>query len=173
MTIDLAQKVPIACSFILVGTALALGWWYWSLQKASTQLVEEVTNAQQETIRLRDLITKVRQGEQYKARLSQRLNLIETLRRGQSGPVHLLDEVSRSLPEMLWLTVMTQQGNDVTIEGRCVNLAAVSDFMANLQSSPYFKKVDFGTSEIENAQQGRPVELIKFSIKAEFAPPVR
>lgn len=170
--IDLAQKVPIACSFILVVTALALGWWYWSLQKESTQLGQEVAAAEQETVRLRNLIAQVRQFEQRRAQLTQRVNLIETLRRGQSGPVHLLDEVSRSLPEMLWLTALTQLTTDVTIEGRCTNLASLSDFVANLESSTYFKKpVEIVDSQVDSAQPGQP-ELIKFTIKALFAPPV-
>lgn len=173
ISIDLAQKVPIACSFILVGTGLALGWWYWSLQKESVRLADEVTAAEQETVRLRTLIAQVQQFEQRRAQLTQRVSLIETLRRGQSGPVHLLDEVSRSLPEMLWLTGMTQQASDVTVEGRCTNLASLSDFVANLESSTYFKKpVEIVDTQVETPQPGQP-ELIKFTIKAQFSPPVR
>lgn len=173
ISIDLAQKVPIVCSFILVGTGLLLGWWYWSLQKDSARLAEEVIAAEQETVRLRTLIVQVQQFERQKSQLTQRVSLIETLRRGQSGPVHLLDEVSRSLPEMLWLTGITQQANDITVEGRCTNLTALSDFVVNLESSPYFKKpVEIVDSQVENPQPGQP-ELIKFSIKAQFSPPVR
>jgi type IV pilus assembly protein PilN len=173
ISIDLAQKVPIACSFILVGTGLLLGWWYWSLQKESARLAEEVTAAEQETARLRTLIVQVQQFERQRAQLTQRVSLIETLRRGQSGPVHLVDEVSRSLPEMLWLTGMTQQANEVIVEGRCISLSSLSDFVANLESSAYFKKpVEIVDSQIETPQPGQQ-ELIKFSIKAQFSPPVR
>ncbi|MBI1875637.1 MAG: PilN domain-containing protein [Acidobacteria bacterium] len=173
ISIDLAQKVPIACSFILVGTGLVLGWWYWSLQKESARLADEVTAAEQETVRLRTLIGQVQQFERQKAQLTQRVNLIEQLRHGQSGPVHLLDEVSRSLPEMLWLTAMTQQANEVIVEGRSAVPTSVSDFVANLESSPYFKKpVEIVGSQVEAAQPGQP-ELIKFTIKAQFSPPVR
>ncbi|MBI3265391.1 MAG: PilN domain-containing protein [Acidobacteria bacterium] len=173
ISIDLAQKVPIACSFILVGTGLVLGWWYWSLQKESARLADEVTAAEQETVRLRTLIGQVQQFERQKAQLTQRVNLIEQLRHGQSGPVHLLDEVSRSLPEMLWLTAMTQQANEVIVEGRSAVPTSVSDFVANLESSPYFKKpVEIVGSQVETAQPGQP-ELIKFTIKAQFSPPVR
>ncbi len=177
VSIDLAQKVPIACSLILVLTAVGLGYWYWTLQQESARMSEEVAQAEQETIRLRNLITQVRQFDGRRAQLTQRVNLIEQLRRGQSGPVHMLDEISKSLPEMLWLTDMTQQGNDVTIQGRCVNLTSVSDFIANLESSSYFKRpIELGGTEQETppAALGAPqVDLIKFTIKAQFAPPVR
>lgn len=179
VAIDLAQKVPIACSLILVLTGVGLGWWYWSLQQEFAQLQQEIATAESETIRLRNQIGQVRNLDSRKTQLMQRVNLIETLRRGQSGPVHLLDEISKALPEMLWLTTLTQQAlpsNEVTIEGRCVNLTSVSDFIANLQSSPYFRGVDLGETSTEQPSQapGAPqIELTKFTIKATFAPPAK
>jgi len=38
------------------------------------------------------------------------VTLIETLRKGQSSPVHVLDAVSRSVPDMLWLTSSSRRG---------------------------------------------------------------
>ena len=38
--------------------------------------------------------------------------LIEQLRNGQTGPVHMLDQISRALPPMLWLTELKQAGAD-------------------------------------------------------------
>jgi Tfp pilus assembly protein PilN len=32
-------------------------------------------------------------------------------------PVQLLDQVSRSVPDMLWLTTLTEDGQSITIEG--------------------------------------------------------
>ena len=51
---------------------------------------------------------QVQQFEQRKAQLQQRVALIEQLRKDQTGPVHMLDQISRALPPMLWLTELKQ-----------------------------------------------------------------
>jgi type IV pilus assembly protein PilN len=168
---QIGQKVTVGCSLILVAAALLVGWWYWSLQSESTNLDQRIADAQQETVRLQSLIQQVQQFEQRRARLQQRVTLIEQLRKGQSGPVHMLDQISRSLPEATWLVEMKQQGDDVTLDGRCTSLTALSDFVANLESSHYFQQpVEIVDSQVEPATTTTS-ELIRFSVKAKFVPP--
>src|SRR6266852_6756468 len=136
------QKLTIGCSIILVLAVVFIGWRYWSLGRQSTQLDAEITAAQEETARLRSVIEQVQQFEQRKAQLQQRVVLIEQLRKGQTGPVHMLDQISRALPQMLWLTELKQSGagNDVTIDGKCTTLTGLSEFVSNLEASGYFKR---------------------------------
>jgi type IV pilus assembly protein PilN len=170
-TFQLAEKVTVACSLILVGTAVFVGWWYWTLSRQAADLDHEIQSAETETLRLRVIIQRVQQAEQHRTQLEQRVNLIEQLRRAQSAPVHLLDEISRNLPDALWLTSMQQKGNDVTLEGRCMQLKAVSDLVANFQSSPYFKRpVDTVTTDTERNEAAQ-TELVKFTLKVQYAPP--
>ena len=112
--IPAAHRVTISASLILLATALVLGWWFWSLRQTSIQIDEEIARAEVETQQLRSVLSQVQQFETRKAQLQQRVTLIEQLRRGQSGPVHMLDEISRSLPERLWLTEMSQKGQEIT-----------------------------------------------------------
>jgi type IV pilus assembly protein PilN len=167
-----AEKVTVGCSLILVATALLVGWWYWSLKNESTALDEQIVQAQQETARLQSVITQVRQFEARRGQLQQRVTLIEQLRKGQTGPVHLLDQVSRSLPDSMWLTELKQSASDILIEGRCTTLTALSDFVSGLETSNYFDKpVEIVDSKVLPASPGTP-ELIQFSVKAKFMPPV-
>jgi type IV pilus assembly protein PilN len=165
------QKIAVACTLIVALAALGVGWWYWSLRKDATQITDEIAAAGRETARLRTLIEQVNQFEERKAQLQQRVTLIEQLRRGQSGPVHMLDELSRALPELLWFTQMQQTGTDLVIDGRCTSLTSLSDFVDNLAKSGWFKRsVEIIESQVETAQPGG-TDLIKFSVKAQFAPP--
>ena len=130
-----------------------------------------ITSAQQETTRLHSVILQVQQFEQRKAQLQQRVVLIEQLRKSQTGPVHMLDQISRALPPMFWLTELKQVGADVVIDGRCTALTALSDFVATLERSGYFKKsVEIVSTQTESIPQP-PGELIKFSVKAQFVQP--
>ena len=168
---QIGQKVTVGCSLILVASALLVGWWYWSLQNESADLNQQITDAQRETARLQSVIQQVRQFEDQRAELQQRVTLIEQLRKGQTGPVHLLDQVSRSLPDTMWLVELRQTANDILIDGRCTTLTALSDFVSGLEGSNYFAKpVEIVDSTVEPATATTP-EIIKFSVKGKFMPP--
>jgi type IV pilus assembly protein PilN len=167
------QKVTVGCSAILLLAVLFIGWRYWTLGRESTQIDAEIGAAQQETVRLHSLILQVQQFEQRKAQLQQRVVLIEQLRKGQTGPVHLLDQISRALPQMLWLTELKQTpaGNDVIIDGRCTTLTGLSEFVSNLEASGYFKRsIEIVDTKTETTG-APPTELIRFTIKATFQQP--
>jgi type IV pilus assembly protein PilN len=164
------QKLTIGCSIILVLAVLFIGWRYWSLSRQSNQIDAEISAAQQETTRLHSVILQVQQFEQRKAQLQQRVVLIEQLRKGQTGPVHMLDQISRALPPMLWLTELKQTGAEIQIDGRTTVLTSLTDFVTNLEATGYFKKsIDIvSTTADQTVGVG---ELIKFTIKATFQPP--
>ena len=165
-----AQQLTIACSLILVASFAGVGWWYWTLKQNAAQVETDITTAQQELLRLQSVLAEVRQFEARRSQLQQRVQLIEQLRAGQTLPVQLLDHISRSVPEMLWLTDMEQKGDVLTIQGRANTLPAVSDFVANLGESPILAKpLDLADTQVETLQaaQGQPgVELYKFTVKA-------
>ncbi len=165
------QKLTIGCSLILMLAALFCGWRYWTVTREASQLDTEIAAAQQETGRLRSIIVQVQQFEQRKVQLQQRVVLIEQLRSGQTGPVHMLDQISRALPSMLWLTELKQVGPDVVLEGRCTTLTGLSDFVSNLEASGYFKRsIEIVSTNTETIAQP-PGELIKFIIRGRFLPP--
>ena len=168
--IPAAQRVTIAASLILIATALLIGWWFWTLRQESLRIDEELARAEQQTLQIRSVLDKVRKFEAQKALLQQRVSLIEQLRKGQSAPVHLLDEISKSLPERLWLSEVTQASADFTINGMTDSLTAVSDFVANLEETGWFKKpVEIVDSQVQ--ADPKAGDLIRFQIKATFADP--
>lgn len=175
MSFDLGRQVTVICGLILVATALGIGWWYVALINTSKRVDSDIAAAQQEAARLRTVLADVRRFEATRAQLQQRVTLIEQLRRGQSVPVRLLDHVSRSLPDALWLTSMDETGGTVTIEGLSTTLISVSDFVRNLGESALLKKpIDIVNTEVTTTQQSSPtgqptVDVIKFSIKAQMA----
>lgn len=172
---DLGQRLTVACSLILVAAVVGIGWWYWALNNESARVDAEIVAAQQEAARLRSLLVEVQRFEAQRAQLQGRVQLIEQLRSGQSVPVQLLDHISRSLPEMLWLTEMAQDGGAVTIQGRSTTLVALSDFVGSLGNTALLQKpIEIVDSQVQPAtgtpppgQQG--VELISFTVRAQLA----
>ena len=166
--IDAGQKIALGGSLILLLAAAFVFWSYWSLGQAAAQVEREIEERQREEARLVQVISEVRDFEARRERLQQRVSLIEELRRGQTAPVHILDQVSRSLPEMVWLTKLTQSGYDISLEGNCMSLTALSDFVGALEHSRYFNRpVEIINSEVVAANATTP-ELIKFAIRGRF-----
>ena len=174
---DIGQRLTLACSLILVVAAGGIGYWFWSLQQRSQQVDADIVHAQQEQRRLQSIIREVNEFEQERAALQQRVALIEQLRSGQSLPVQLLDVVSKSMPDMLWLTDLEQKGSDVTMQGQSTTLIALSDFVGNLGSATLLQKpIEIVDSKVETVtptgqadKSAAGVDLIKFTVRATLA----
>ena len=172
VTFGTGQKLTIGCSVILALALGFIGWRYVALGRESTKLDADIASAQQETTRLHSVIQQVQQFEQRKAQLQQRVVLIEQLRKGQTGPVHMLDQLSRALPPMLWLTQLRQTGTDVIVDGKCTTLTGLSEFVSNLEATGYFKRsVEIVSTASDAPTAASPNELIRFTIKAVFQVP--
>ena len=169
-SLNLSDKAgPIAALFVLAGCSGYIALDYLNLQQQDAALHQELIAARAEKARLQPILREVERFEAQKRDLQQRVNLIEELRQNQVGPVHLLDQISRSMPDRLWLTDMKQTGNDVTLDGKTSTLSSLADFVANLEASGYFAKpVEITNSEEEKSND---TDLIKFTVKATFEMP--
>ena len=165
---QIGQKATVAGTLILLVTLLLIGWRFWTVNQQEEQLARDIVAAQREEQRLAEIIKQVEEFEVQRGQLQERVTLIEELRRGQNAPVHMLDQISRALPDMLWLTRFQQQGFEITVEGHCLSLTALSDFVANLERSAYFQRpVEIMNSEVMAARGTEP-ELIRFVVRATF-----
>jgi type IV pilus assembly protein PilN len=166
--LQLGQKVTLAGSLILIVTALLVGWRYWTTSQTEAQVAVDIEAARAEERRLAEVLRQVTDFESQRSQLQQRVTLIDELRRGQTAPVHIIDQISRSLPDLTWLTNVKQDGYDVTIEGHCTSLTELSDFVGNLEATRYFRRpVEIVMSEVVSGQNAAP-DLIRFMIKGSF-----
>jgi type IV pilus assembly protein PilN len=171
---SLASKAPLLASLILVAAFAYVGYEGWMLWVADAQLDAELQQQRLEEARLAPVLKQVEDFEARKKQLQQRVTLIEQLRRGQAVPVHLLDKISRSLPDRLWLTEMKEfDDTSVQLDGQTSTLTSLADFVGNLENSGYFvRPVEILSSEEQKGNLGaNNVTLIKFSMKAQFQMP--
>jgi len=154
---NLLMIALVALSFVFVS------WKWYSLRAEHVDLADRIVKAEKEKARLDEIIKK---GDMYKAQrdlLNKKITLITQLKKNQSGPVHLLDEISRKLPDFLWLDSMSGTANNVTIAGKATTYNAVSNFYNNLTGSKFFDQVVLGP--IAQTPQG-----ITFSLTCKFLP---
>lgn len=168
-TFEPGQKITVLGVALLLVTALGLGWRYWMLGQTEASHARQIESSRSEEQRLTTILKQVQEFEARRTLLQQRIALIDELRRGQSAPVHIIDQISRALPDMMWLTSVTQVGYDVTVEGRCLSLTALSDFVGNLAASRYFRRpVEILDSKVEGGGREGAPDIISFTVKGTF-----
>ena len=174
ISFDLSQQTPMVCLALLLSATGGTGWWSWSLRQRSLQLDADAAAADREAARLKALRVEVSQFEARSAQLQERVQLIESLRAGQSVPVQLLDHIGRSLPDMLWLTELNQDGGAVTLQGRSTTLISLSDFVRNLGTNALLQKpIEILNSQVEPGETGKDglatPDLISFTVRVQLA----
>ena len=101
--------------------------------------------------------------------LEDKIGVIRGLDRARSGPVRILDELSKSTPNRLWLTALSTEGVRITVEGDSLDTSVVADFLRSLNGSPYFTEVDLERTSSGSQVEG--VKLVHFVITAALADP--
>jgi len=115
---------------------------FFLLQKRRN-LDDEIGKARIEAERLRSIIDEVKGYELKKASLEEKIELINKLKTNQKGPVRLMDEISRALPDLVWLTNVDVVGETITMRGKTLSPNAVATYLENLKKSPFFAEPVF------------------------------
>jgi type IV pilus assembly protein PilN len=156
------QAYLILALFAGGAALLAAGLW-WIKTSNIKELEEKTAAAKKRQAELQAIKVQVEQFLQRKRILDAKVKLIEQLKAQQSGPVHMLDEISKALPDFVWLTNLEQTGPRIVMSGESNGLTAVADFIQNLQRSGWFPKVDLVSSQEQN-------NVVQFQVSAEFQP---
>jgi Tfp pilus assembly protein PilN len=159
------NRPTIVAAAVLVCTVAALGGWWWMLNRRMAALNVNIAQAERDLTRLKAVALLVDRATTRRAELSQKLELIDRLRRAQRGPVTLLSTVSQNLPDGLWLLELNQKDDTVQIEGRATSVTAVTDFVERLQGSGLFDRpVEIVTTGMELVDDS---SVVRFAVKAQ------
>ena len=103
------------------------------------------------------------QADNYK----RRVDVIDGLRKGQSGPVNLLAMLGETVnnTEAVWLSKMDDNGGNVNLEGTALSTDAVANLIANLQKTGYFKTVEI--KETYQDDQIKDMQAFQFTLTCE------
>jgi type IV pilus assembly protein PilN len=124
---------------VFFGAVLVYCYFYFNSRLEATAAQFE-TNKQRVT-ELKKTIREVEDYEKLNKTFADRNALIEQLRKNQNIPVMILDEMSKSLPNGLWLQSMTVGSDVVSIEGYAFSNSDVVSYVDNLKNSKRFSEV--------------------------------
>ena len=113
-----------------------------------------------EIVELEKSITEIDGLERQKERLLARMEIIEQLQRSRPEIVHLFDEVTRQLPEGVYLTGLKQTGAAVEVQGVAQSSTRVSALMRQIDSSTWLTDPDVVKVETTEQGPGRKAEFV-------------
>jgi type IV pilus assembly protein PilN len=140
-------KFLVALGGAVIGAALAAFVGY--LLMDSMVSAQDMRNARlkEEIAELDKQIEKINSLEADKARFIARMEVIEKLQRSRPEIVHIFDEISKQLPDGVYLTAITQTGTRLKFEGVAQSSTRVSAFMRNIDGSSYLKNPELEVVE--------------------------
>src|SRR5208337_3700101 len=151
---------------LLVAGALNFGYWY-RLDQQSKSIAKQMAAAEQKNRELSDVkaryLERQRQADNYK----RRVDVIDSLRAGQAGPVNLLAMLGETVngTEAVWLSKMDDTGTSVSLEGTALSTDAVANLIANLQKTGFFKTVEI--KETYQDDQIKDMQAFQFTLTCE------
>ena len=113
-----------------------------------------------EIVELEKSISEIDGLERQKERLLARMEIIEQLQRSRPEIVHLFDEVTRQLPEGVYLTGLKQTGSAVEVQGVAQSSTRVSALMRQIDASSWLTDPDVVKVETTDQGPGRKAEFV-------------
>jgi Tfp pilus assembly protein PilN len=146
---ELKQQIAVAC-LLVIATVAFCGW-------TSLELNQKL-NAKQRELRqietqLKALDKVVKEVEEYEAQVDlvqRKIDAVQMAKNSQRVPARYLDEISRRLPDQVWLVALQESGLRMRISGKSLNGdPGVADFMTNIEQSPLFGTASLVESKAE------------------------
>lgn len=148
---------------VLGGISLLFAVFSFNVGSAVDALSSELARIEAQRATLRPYTAEVREMELKKRELIEKTALLATLRDKRRGPVRVLDDLNRAVPEQLWLTEIREAAGVMRISGVALDNPTIAACMKSLESSAYFSQVDLVSSR-QTVRQG--VKVHEFSIEA-------
>jgi len=108
-------------------------------------------------------INEINKIDKQNKEFEQRSKLIETLRKNQSVPVRVLDEVDLLIPDGVWLTALFFKDSTVSLEGTAFSNIDIVSFVDNLKRSS-----DLDDVYLEESREGEVDKVKVYQFKAHF-----
>ena len=138
-----ALQAIMAISVLVISIGI-IYFWERILSQQDTDLSRHIAQARKEKIRQESLLKENETFEKRRKLLENRISVIESLKKNQSGPVQVLDILSDCVQRTdgLWLKDFVQKENVITLSGIAMGSPSViADFLTNLEQLGKFKNV--------------------------------
>ncbi len=137
---ELQQQIVLG-GLIAALVGIAIGYLWTSLNSRIAELEREKAAAEAKIQAQENMLKEVKNVEEERKLVFEKIAVIEQLKKNQTGPVRLLDEVSKALPPGVNLTALSEKSGQVDIDGTAFTNNDIVRFVDNLKAQSYFTDI--------------------------------
>ncbi len=161
------KPFPLTSVFVLA-LIVVLAAAFFLQKRMISQEQDRLQAAQAEKKKLEYVIAKLDELEKQKAVFERKIGLIRQLRALQDSAVTIMDELSKTLPDWVWLTEVSFQGQTIQIKGNALSNNLIADYIYNLENSPHLTTVNLISSTQRSVQNA---QFLEFSMTLSYVLP--
>lgn len=162
------KKRPVPTSLLIVAALIIIAGLGLLLKRTIDKERSLLQAAQAEKATLEPVLAKLSAIGEQKLFLEKKITLINDLKARQGEAVRLMETLSSSLPDWVWLSEVKYARRNIQIKGRALTNLLVSDYMNNLEKSGLFGAVSLmGTTQ--KTQSG--TQYLEFTLEASVPGP--
>jgi Tfp pilus assembly protein PilN len=157
--------LQIVAVLALVGAVNGLYWY--RLDHEKKVIAVQMKAAEQKNRELADIKARYMERQKQADAYKRRVDVIDQLRKAQTGPVNLLAMVGETVnnTEAVWLSSMQDQGKSVSIDGMALSSDAVANLITNLQKTGFFSNIEI--RETYQDDSVKDMQAFTFSLTCE------
>ncbi len=163
------QKQLVLGSLILVLVGGGLFFYYNVLSNKIETLTATKKTAQARIAEQERMLTEVKNVEAERKIVADKIALIEQLKKNQDSLVHLLDEVSKTLPKGVNVASLSEKSGSISLDGMAFTNNDIVRFVENLKASRYCADV-YLLETVQAKQDG--IEVYKYKLQFRLKEPV-
>jgi type IV pilus assembly protein PilN len=170
------SRDPYTVFAVIAGVAalLAMGWLFLGVRSDREETQVSLDEAVQDSVRFADIIERTNQLTARRDSIAQRVEIIQQIDADRFVWPHILDEISRGLPDYTWLREIAQVGTDplqVRLAGRAGSTFAITNFMRNLEASRFLRAVQMERAEQAQSEEDDQDIVYEFEFVVTFESP--
>ena len=100
--------------------------------------------------------------------MQEKIKVIDVLSRKKTGPVRILQELSKITPGKLWIISLQESDLQLTLDGIALDNETIASFMMNMERSAYFSNVELVQSQQDTQEN---LKLKKFNVTCQVLLP--
>ena len=146
--------------FALILVLAAIGNYFWlnRVESERVALEQRIAATRAEIAQLEKTIGEVKSIKDDKKALEDKLKILDTLKKGRTGPVKVMDELATIIPQKVWVVEYSEVAGGVTMNGQAAAYEDLSAFSKKLKASTHFTNIT-----IKGARQ-RPDGIVDWVI---------
>lgn len=159
------QKQMVIAGAILVGVAAGMVYYTMELNRRIDERKQKRDATKATIAKQENMLKEVKSIEDEEKKVTEKIEIIEKLKKNQQGPVRMLDEISRAVPTGVALTSMVETAGAINIGGDAFSNEDIVKFIDNLKSSPFLQDVYLQESSLTVEKN---VEIYRFKAQMRY-----